>query len=305
MIVPLASREFAAGAPVRISVRVADDELPDAVNLWVRPAGARAFGKPVAMQRVHGNDYAAGAGVLAPGLYEYAVSATTGTRTTTFPGAVPEQPGEWPYFSDSVWTFRVTPAGLPLGLFNAKADYPLLSFVRPHETVRNGLFRIVPGRDANEAALSFGVPNLGADTPDLYVASLAIGDAIAARRADAPRATSLNVVLRSDTDTPLDVSLIEKDGAAWKATVVADRNWRKVSVPLNRLRIARSILIPSPFPGLWDYWREIPAHRGGRQDTIHLADVERLELTVHRGKGASGAEVQSVWLGFASSARNP
>jgi len=296
MILPLAPKEFAAGAPVHISARVANNDLPDTVNLWVRPAGPRAFGKPIAMQRVRGNDYAADAGTLTPGLYEYAVSATTGTHTTTFPGAVPEQPGEWPYFSDTVWTFRVTPAGLPLGLFDAKADYPLLSFVRPHENVRSGLFHIVPGRDAGEAALSFGLPDLGADTPDLYAASLAIGDAVAARNADIAHATSLNVVLRSDA--PLDVSLIEKDGAAWKTTVAAGRNWRAVSVPLNTLHIARSILIPSPFPGLWDYWREIPSYRGGAGDHIHLADVERLEFTVHRGKGANGVDVQSVWLGF-------
>jgi len=247
-------------------------------------------------QRVHGNDYAADAGALAPGLYEYAVSATTGAHSTTFPGAVPQQPGEWPYYSDTVWTFRVTPPGLPLGLFDANADYSLLSFVRPHENVRSGLFHIVPGRDTGEAALSFGVPDLGTDTPDLYAASLGIGDVIAAREAGASRATSLNVVLRGDTS--LDISLIEKDGAAWKATVAANGNWRTVSVPLNALHIARSLLIPSPFPGLWDYWREIPAHRGGAGDHIHLADVERLELTVHRGKGPNNVEVQSVWLGF-------
>jgi hypothetical protein len=211
---------------------------------------------------------------------------------------VQEQPGEWPYFSDTLWTFRVTQAGMPLRLFDPKTDYPNLSFVRPHENVRNGLFHIAPGGDAGEAALSFGVPDLGTNTPDLYAASLGIGDAIAAREADAPQATSLNVVLRSDTGAPLDVSLIEKDGAAWKTTVAADRSWRTVSVPLTGLHIARSILIPSPFPGLWDYWREIPAHRGGPGDHVHLADVERLELTVHRGKGASAVEVQSVWLGF-------
>jgi len=295
-ILPLTPKEFATDSPVRIFARVANDQLPDTVNLWLRPAGVSTFGKPIAMQRVHGNDYAADAGAFAPGLYEYAVSATTGAHSTTFPGAVPQQPGEWPYYSDTVWTFRVTPPGSSLGLFDAKADYSLLSFVRPHENVRSGLFHIVPARDTGEAALSFGVPDLGADTPDLYAASLGIGDAITAREADVPRATSLNVVLRGDTS--LDISLIEKDGAAWKATVAADRNWRTVSVPLNALHIARSLLIPSPFPGLWDYWREIPAHRGDAGDHIHLADVERLELTVHRGKGPNNVEVQSVWLGF-------
>jgi hypothetical protein len=178
-----------------------------------------------------------------------------------------------------------------------------LQFVRPHETVRNGLFGIVPGADAGESALSLGVPDLGADTPERYAASLYIGDAISARGSDAARADTLHVRLKSPGGKAVDISLIEKDGAAWRASVVAKPGWSDIAIPLAALKTSRSILIPTPFPGLWNYWREIPARRGGKDDRIHVGDVERLELTVNREAGERVADnavaIESVWLTFA------
>ncbi len=302
-ILSLAPAEFLTGNAIEIRVRVADTVLPDAVKLWLRRAGARSFGSAIPMIRAQGNDYRADAGKLEPGLYEYVASATTGNRSTTFPGNVAQLPGEWPYQSDSVWTFRMTPPGAPLRLLDPKSDYSQLQFVRPHETVRSGLFDLVPGEDAGEFALSLGVPDLGADTPDRYAAALYIGDAIGARGPDAARADTLHVRLRSSGGRAVDVSLIEKDGAAWRASVVAKPDWSDIAIPLAALKISRSILIPTPFPGLWNYWREIPTGRGGKDDRIHVADVERLELTVNRAAGDRAAgnavAIESVWLTFA------
>ena len=306
LVLSLAPKEFRAGDPVEIRARVADNEIPEEVKLWVRPAGTQNFTSAIAMSRAKGNDYAAviEPAKLPPGLYEYAVTEKTGNRTETFPGGVPQQPTDWPFFSDTLWTFRVTPPGAPLRLLDPKNDYQQLSFVRPEETVRNGLFNIVPGSGAGEVALRFGVPDLGKNTPELYAAEFYIGDAIAARNAS--RATTLGITLKSagGTHRNLDVTLIEKDGTSWSASVAAGSTWASVSVPLSDLHISRSIFIPSPFPGLWDYWRETPEHRGGEGDRIHLENVERLQLTVHRDErntvtdNAAGVAVESVWLNF-------
>jgi hypothetical protein len=84
----------------------------------------------------------------------------------------------------------------------------------------------------------------------------------------------------------------------------ADAHWSEVSVPLDRLQSGRSILIPSPYPGLWNYWRAVPADRGGKGDRVHVADVERLELDIearHAGDAgidAAGVDVESIWLSF-------
>ena len=100
----------------------------------------------------------------------------------------------------------------------------------------------------------------------------------------------------------LQVTLIEQDGAAWSASVVASENWSTVSVPLRTLQLSRSIHIPSPYPGLWDYWRESPARRGGPGDHLHVEDLERVQLTVSPntdGNNAPEVAVESIRLTFA------
>jgi hypothetical protein len=309
IVLSLAPKEFLAGAPIEIRVRVADNTLPDKVKVWVRPAGTRNFGTAILMGRAQANDYfaAIAANKLPPGIYEYVVSETTGERTATFPDAVPQQPNEWPYLSDTFWTFRVMPPRAPLRLLDPKADYAQLAFVRPGEQYRFPFFQIGVGDGAGESALVLTLPDLGKDTPERYAAALYVGDAIAARGVEASHATTLNIKLKcvGGTRKTVIIRLIEKDGAAWSIPVVANDAWSHVSVPLTDLQISRSIHIPSPFPGLWNYWRESPAARGHGGDQIKAENVERLELDVTRNEGdtardnGQGVAVESVWLTFA------
>jgi hypothetical protein len=306
----LAPAEYEAGSPLEVRVRVSNDALPDDVRLWVRPAGMASFGQPIEMNRQRGNDYAAvlAAGSVSPGLYEYLVTARTGERVTTFPGGAPRQPGDWPFRADTPWSFRVTSPRTTMRLLNPKQDYPRLSFVRPGEQYRAPFFQIVPGQSADESALSLALPDLGTDTPARYAAALYIGDVIAARRSEAPWADALEIKLRAvgGVRKTIEVTLIEQDGSAWSVPLVARDAWSTVSVPLGQLHISRSIHIPSPFPGLWNYWRESPAGRGAAGDHIHLENVERLQLTVAAASAdsaaddARGAAVESITLHFAN-----
>ena len=269
----LAPKEFVAGSPMQMRALIADDVLPEEVKLWVRPAGMRAFGAAIPMTRSRGNEYVAAlAPGLSPGLYEYAVSARTGERSTTFPGGIPEQPGEWPFHLDAPWSFRITPAGTPMRLLDPKEDYVRLSFVRPGEHYRLPFFQLAPGEDADESALSLVLPDLGKDTPPRYAAALYVGDIVSARLADAQRANAMEIKLRAvgGSRKTIEVLLIERDGAAWSTAVAAGGSWSTVRVPLENLHLTRSIHIPSPFPGLWDYWRASPALRGGSGDGIHV-----------------------------------
>jgi hypothetical protein len=308
----LAPAEYLSGQAVELRVRVANDVLPDQVRLWLRPAGIAYFSKPIAMQRLRGNDYVARlpAGLLAPGAYLYAVSTQSGDHATTFPGGVPQQPFEWPFRLDNTWSFRVVPPGTAMRLLDPKADFNQLSFVRPGESYRDPFFRLTPGESDDESALTLDMPEIGKDTPERYAATLFVGSAIAARGSEAALATALRVKLRADEGAgkTLLVTLVEKDGTAWSATVSAVSDWSTVAIPLGTLRIERSVHIPSPYPGLWDYWREAARGRGGSADHIHIQDVERLQLTVmpnvgsHAADRARGASVESVSLLFAGGA---
>jgi hypothetical protein len=308
LVQSLAGQEYPAGQPVEIGARVANDTLPDEVQLWIRPAGVRFFGKPLEMKRSRGNDYAV---TLTPerlpaGLYEYVISAKTGARTTTFPGAEPEAPSEWPFQTDTLWSLRVTARGESLRLLDPKNDFSRLSFVRPGERYRSPYFRIGPGETADEASLSLPLPDLGRDTPDRYAAALYVGDLIAARNSDAPFADAVTVKLRSEGGSrkTLELTLIEQDGAAWGASLQAQQSWSTVTIPVRALRLSHSIHIPSPYPGLWDYWRNSPKGRGSPGDHLHVEHLDRLQLTVtpnsgsHAGDDARAVAVESVRLTF-------
>jgi hypothetical protein len=304
---PLTPPEFMIGEAVRVSVRVANDTLPDTVSLWLRPLGTRDFGAPVTMTRTAGNDYAATVDPdrVAAGVFEYAVTTSTGDRRHTFPGAVPGQPGSWPFRTDSYWTFRVAPAYAALRLFDPGGDAAQLSFVRPGEQYRSAFFRILPVEFSDQAALRLELPNLGADTPERYAAALYIGQRMAARAGVVAAADSVHIRLRAagSEHGSVTLKLIEKDGSSWNVDVPAREQWSEQIVALADLHAGRSILIPSPYPGLWNYWRPSPANRGGAGDRVHIADVERLELDIERNHG--GVDVESIWLSFSGDSAPP
>jgi hypothetical protein len=301
-------REFSSGAPVRVQVRIADNELPDAVTLWWREAGRRDFEKPLPMRRGSGNDFiAALPGSMHPGLYQYAVSVRSGDAVVSFPGSQPESPNEWPYKAEGLWEFSVQAADTGIRLLNPKADFALLSFLRPGEQYRSALFHLIPGESSDESALSLLVPDLGADTPPRYAAALYVGDTVAARSTDLRRPALLQVKLRAvdGTQKHLQVSLIERDGTAWSTDLKAHRDWGVVSIPLSELKLTRSIHIPTPYPGLWNYWRDSAVGRGGSGDGVRAAEIERLQLTVMpnasgTGDDAAGVAVEAVNLAFSS-----
>ncbi len=131
-----------------------------------------------------------------------------------------------------------------------------------------------------------------------YAASLYIGQRVATRAAVAAAADSMHIRLRAagGEHGSVTLKLIEKDGSSWNVDVPASAEWSEQTVALADLHAGRSILIPSPYPGLWNYWRPSPANRGGAGDRVHIADVERLELDIERNHG--GVDVESIWLSF-------
>jgi hypothetical protein len=290
------AEEFVAGAAVEIRVQVASAEPPESVTLHLRPSATGHFSRSLPMKPVGAYLYAATipAGELPPGLYDYVVSETVGGVSTTFPGAVTGQPGQWPFAAGETWSFRIVPIGTALDLFDAGRDTAQLAFSRPDEDHHGPYFRLVPGESDGQAALSFGLPDLGGTSPEVYGAALYMGDRVTARGEDIAGARSLAVRLRAtadDTDQ-IDVTLIEKDGSGWRGTVSAGREWQTVRLPLSSLVFSKSLLIPTPYPGVWDYWRNGPAARA--QGPLRIGDVERLELRSQGGK----VEIESVRLDY-------
>jgi hypothetical protein len=246
------------------------------------------------------------ADTLPEGMYRYVISVRIGDSTTTFPEGIARVPWDWDFHTERFWRTALVRPDAPLRLLTPAEDASRLAFTRIGDAIRQGIFRILPSSASGEAALRLTLPvNVGGLSPEDYTASLVIDDLIAARRDAISRAAGLRLRLRGVGERQLlHVTLMEKDGTSWSATVAPDSSWSERTIPLTELRIARGVKLPLGYPGTWNYWVEPAAGRGGRGDAIRLADVERLQLSLRREEGLDikpgryGVEVESVTLVF-------
>ncbi|WP_426102221.1 hypothetical protein [Massilia sp. TSP1-1-2] len=303
----LSPGEFVTGAPATIRVRLASQSKPERLNLYIRDAGTRDFGKPIALRHVRGYDYAAPveAARLPEGQYEFIVVQGEGAQATAFPDQASGQPGRWPFEAREVWRFTVTGADKALELFNPRRDKAALTFARLSESDGASGFKLVPGENSNALALSLALPQLKApQVAQQYAGSVFVGERIAARGAAAATASTLSVRLKAagGKRKTLDVLLIEKDGSSWRASMRAGAQWSTRHIGLDALTFARSALTPTPYPGTWNYWRRGPAARG--RGKIRPDNIERVELRVYRNAGehagddARAVEIASVQLHY-------
>ncbi|RYY04861.1 MAG: hypothetical protein EOO53_00630 [Gammaproteobacteria bacterium] len=306
LIQTLAPSEFINDQHVQINVRLASKNLPENLSLYIRAVGGN-FDKPIAMKRIRGYDYSASlpANHLPVGNYEYVVTLTENGRATSFPGAFAGQPGLWPFAAENPWTFSINSAQIDLTIFNPKQDISSLSFVRLSEKERTVFHKLVAGESTSQNALSLRVqPFANGEMPAHYAGGLYIGDKISAREKLAAQAKTIDVRVRATNSNrkTLEIYLIEKDGSSWRGNVVAQKEWATQRIPLESLTFAKSLLIPTPFPGLWNYWREGPKARANSK--IQVENIERLELRVYPNQGETGSddanslEVESVQLGY-------
>jgi hypothetical protein len=301
------SIERVAGRPMEITARVASGSAPNAVTLWVRPTGSWFRRYPMTAAGPYRYRATIPADSLRPGLYDYAISvgcadAACGDSLTTFPSRVHNQPWQWNFGAQQFWRLRVVGAETPLRLFAPGEDAARLAFTRIGDAGRQGLFRVVPSSETGDAALHLDRPTVRGGPGD-YTASLVVKERVDGRGAALAGARSL--VLRARSLGPratLHVTLVERDGTGWSAAVPLDSGWTERTVPLPDLKPARWAMLPEGFPGEWNYWAAPPAGRGGAGDTIHLADVERLQLSLRADDGGGGApygvEVESVTLSY-------
>jgi hypothetical protein len=83
-----------------------------------------------------------------------------------------------------------------------------------------------------------------------------------------------------------------------------DSAWSVKHIPLDSLRIVKSVKLPEGFPGEWNYWVGPAKGRGARGDRPRLEKVERLQLSLRAADAKSprpdgyGVEVESVTLEF-------
>ena len=291
--------------PVVFSASVVDAKPPTDVKLVVRGVGSGSF-RWFTMSAVGAYEYETriSRDSLSEGRYEYGIVVTRGDTVTTFPSGLHAYPDAWNYRSDELWPVSIVSPTTAIPLFRPLADASRLSFTRIGDAGRRGLFRTITSPVTGAPVFHFELPVFnGRGLPD-YTASLVIGDRLTGRAGDVASARALRVRLRGlGPSQQLRVTLVESDGTGWRTTISADSAWREYVVPLDSLRPGRSVLLPQPFPGDWNYWVE-PTSRSGPPEGLRLENVERLQLSLGDEQhstlnpGQSGVEIESVIITF-------
>ncbi len=301
----LAAPAFLAGRPIELTARVVDDQPPDSVALWIRPA-AGGFYRRYPMAPAGGYRYRAAipGETLAEGPYRFVITLYRAGTGTTFPGARSERPGAWNDYDGAAWSLTMVGEATPVTLFAPGTDARRLAFTRIGDAGRLGLFRVglseVTGRPVFHLELPVA-PN-GWSPPD-YTASLVIEDRIRARHDAIARAGAVRIRLRGlGPRQTLHLTLMEADGTSWTAPVTVDSGWTERTIPLAAFQAGRGVLLPQGFPGNWSYWVGPAAGRGGAGDHLRPAELERLQLSLRpepgppARRGVYGVEVESVRL---------
>ena len=296
-VVPLAATEFVRGATIDIGARVVDTIAPDSVVLAIRRLDQGWF-RRFPMRPVSAYEYRASlaADTIGLGPFEYAVTVVRGDSAATFPERVRERPGDWNFHGSNLWRATVVAPATALRLFDAGTDARSLSFSRIGDGYREGIYRVTTSPADGAPVLQLALPRIEGRSPPDYTTSLVVADRVAARGATIDGARHLRVRLRGvNGGDVVHLTLVERDGTSWGTELRADTAWREVTVPLADLRPTRSVKLPEGYPGEWNYWLSAPPRRGGPGDSIHLRDVERLQLSLRPGTGMP-PRVEIEWV---------
>jgi len=296
-----------AGRAFDVNAGVVTDAAPDSVVLWIRPSGTGWF-RPFPMRAVSAYGWRATlpADALREGPHEYVVSVRQEDSTVTFPEGLHRAPSSWDFQAGEVWRTTIVRPETPLRLFRPAEDAPFLAFSRIGDGWRQGIFRIVTSAATGEPAFHLELP-VGVDGINVedYTASLVVMDRIAGRAGTVARATGVRVRLRGVGPWQhLWLTLMEKDGTSWSASIKPDTAWTERTIPIADFHVARGVKLPQGFPGTWNYWVDPAEGRGGAGDAIRLSEVERLQLSLRPEEGMRmagvtyGVEVESVALVF-------
>jgi len=102
--------------------------------------------------------------------------------------------------------------------------------------------------------------------------------------------------------THFGIALIEKDGTGWGTSVPLTTQWNEIRIPLSQLVLTKVAMLPRGWPALNPYWLPIPVGRGGKDDCLHMENVEDVQFSVSTRyfekhvEGPHAIELESVTL---------
>jgi hypothetical protein len=270
--------ERTAARPWTISLDVVSGEPVDSVVLFARRAGARGRMLRLAMEPTATFTYQARvpADEMREGLFEYAVATYTAGEARTFPAGVAGDPFQWDFTGREFWQVPVVGEGSPVLLFDGRQDLGHVLYPHPWEYVS---FRteIASGSEPGALALSAVVEDF-TRTPHHFALRTFLPKGRRTRLSEVTEHGVLHIRARAAgrASDRLEVSVVERDGAAWGTVLDLTDQWREFAIPVSALRPTALALLPRPYPQFLPYLRAPTTTRAAPR----LADLDGLQFSV-------------------------
>jgi hypothetical protein len=286
MIVHQPVEEVSEGRSIDISAKVASDETPQAVELFVFAGGFRP--ERIQMKNEGRFDYSAtiDSKFVKAGFLRYYITVTNNAGTVTFPGSVNERPADWGFGDEDPYSVRVVASDAPLWLFNAATDADQTA----RQWTRGSVLKpLGPGR----AELNVNVETLFRQDPEnkngqqIYDFSFRyfFGKKIAGRVGDVVSKTKLVFTGHTLSGKPskIQVALMDRGGRSFGSIVSLDESSKSYVIDINDLHPVKTVILPRPYPTFLPYFFESKETTAA----INLNEIESIQFSIGPGLNES------------------
>lgn len=272
--------QVTAGKDYEICATVCDSNLPDKVFLSVLREPHKIF-KDYPMTRQKNYIYSSKipADDMKAGIIRYCIVVQKGDKAETFPTNIPSRPGNWDFAPEKMCETFIVEANTPIVLYDFTRDRDKFLFSQywhgPHYT-----YDIANGYTAGKFALHLDIENLK-DEPHDVSAKYILDNQTLGRVDDMSKCQKLCVrarAVKKDTAN-FGITLIEKDGSAWLASIPVTEQWNDISIPLSKFVFSKAVMLPRGWSGN-SYWLSQPLSRGGANDKLNAANIESFQISI-------------------------
>jgi hypothetical protein len=236
------------------------------------------------------------------GLLRYCITVQSGEKNHTFPADIQSRPADWDFPTAKLWETLVVDANAPIVLYDVSRDQNKLLYSQYWGGVQYA-YDFVPGMSTDRLALRVEVPSFKYEPNDVSWQHPFVKE-IDTRLEDMSRFNTLCLRVRAGekATTHFGIALIEKDGTGWGTSVLLTTQWNEIRIPLSQLVLTKVAMLPRGWPALNPYWLPIPVGRGGKDDRLHMENVEDVQFSVSTRyfekhvEGPHAIELESVTL---------
>lgn len=284
--------EVSAGKPFTLSAEVVGVDTGSVSIQIGRLGGRQQTMIPMVRQNATSFTATVPAGLATPGELEYRMIVRKGTHIAVFPGGWKGDPFAWDNVHDDTWKTLVASPDGRLAIFDPTTDHD--AWIYPG--FRRGFTTsYTTGEAPGRLVLGLAVTGDPGRAQDRMI-GFQYGFAGKLRGREAELSSFDQLVIRAKTSGPASVrakiTLTDANAFSYSAYIMLGSAFQDIQVPLNQMTPDSSWLMPRPYPGFQPLWFTA----GGTPPPFTLSAMEKMQMTVGEGQGASDMDIESVWL---------